>query len=185
MMNSLRLLSRHIGHPLRRFHKCSALQENAAAAAATVAAESVPVPPVSTDIELSISPKIDKVANDIMAMNLVEVAQLSELLKKRLNLPDMPVMSMGFGGPPPPVEEEEQKPAAVQTEFSIKLVGFDEKQKIPLIKEIKNLIPDTNLVKAKKIVESLPAVIRTDISKEEVEQLKVTIEKVGGTVEIY
>lgn len=34
----------------------------------------------------------------------------------------------------------------VQTSFTVKLTGYDEKQKIPLIKEIKNQLPDTNLV---------------------------------------
>ena len=35
------------------------------------------------------------IANHIVSLNLIEVAQLSDLLKKRLNLPDAPVMPMG------------------------------------------------------------------------------------------
>lgn len=34
----------------------------------------------------------------------------------------------------------------VQTSFTVKMTGFDDKQKVALIKEIKSLLPDTNLV---------------------------------------
>lgn len=51
-----------------------------------------------------------------------------------------------------------------------------------LIKEIKTLIPGTNLVQAKKFVESLPQIVKSDVSKEESEQLKEALTKVGGEV---
>ena len=37
---------------------------------------------------------------------------------------------------------------------------------------------------AKKFVESLPQVIKSDVSKEEAEKLKSILETVGGTVEL-
>lgn len=43
-------------------------------------------------------------------------------------------------------EEEEAAPKHVQTSFTVKLLKFDEKQKIAIIKEIKNLIEGMNLV---------------------------------------
>lgn len=46
----------------------------------------------------------------------------------------------------PTQEEEEQTKKQVQTSFTVKLTGFDDKQKVALIKEIKSLLPDTNLV---------------------------------------
>jgi len=66
--------------------------ESSAAAATKVA--SPPSPPPPSD-DKSVDPKIDKIANDITALNLIEVAELSDLLKKRLNLPDAPVMPVG------------------------------------------------------------------------------------------
>lgn len=39
--------------------------------------------------------KIEKLVDDIAGLTLVEVSELSELLKKRLNLPDAPVMPVG------------------------------------------------------------------------------------------
>lgn len=45
--------------------------------------------------------------------------------------------------------EEEAAPVREKTVFAVKLVGFDEGKKIALIKEIKNLIPGTNLVQVR------------------------------------
>jgi large subunit ribosomal protein L7/L12 len=41
------------------------------------------------------SPKIENLVNEITKLNLSEVGELSDLLKKRLNLPDAPLMPMG------------------------------------------------------------------------------------------
>lgn len=43
-------------------------------------------------------------------------------------------------------EEEEVTPTQVQTSFTVKLLKFDEKQKVAIIKEIKNLLEGMNLV---------------------------------------
>ena len=51
--------------------------------------------PVPKGVDKPASPKIDKIAQEITALNLLEVAELSDLLKKRLNLPDAPVMPAG------------------------------------------------------------------------------------------
>lgn len=45
------------------------------------------------------SPKIENLVNEITKLNLIEVGELSDLLKKRLNLPDAPLMPVG-GFPP-------------------------------------------------------------------------------------
>lgn len=43
-------------------------------------------------------------------------------------------------------EEEEIAPKHVQTSFTVKLMKYDEKQKVALIKECKNLLEGMNLV---------------------------------------
>jgi ribosomal protein L7/L12 len=42
--------------------------------------------------------------------------------------------------------EEEKKPE--QTEFTVKLVKIDEKEKVKIIREVKNLVANLNLVQA-------------------------------------
>ncbi|KYQ52176.1 39S ribosomal protein L12, mitochondrial [Trachymyrmex zeteki] len=199
MINTIRLVSRQSLPQFRRFHKCVVRQTESSAAAATeVAAPPPPSPPPPSTSSPPSSPsppspsdknpihlKIDKIANDIIALNLIEVAKLSELLKKRLNLPDAPVMPVGgFVAAAQASEEEEVEQKQVQTEFTVKLMAFDEKQKVPLIKEVKNLMSDMNLVQAKKFVESAPAIVRADISKEEAEKLRDALTKVGATITI-
>ncbi|XP_018368574.1 PREDICTED: 39S ribosomal protein L12, mitochondrial [Trachymyrmex cornetzi] len=189
MINTIRLLSWQSLPQFRRFHKCVVRQTESSAAAATeaIAAPPPPLPssPSPSDAEKPIHPKIDKIANDITALNLIEVAELSELLKKRLNLPDAPIMPVGgFVAASQASEEEEVEQKRVQTEFTVKLMAFDEKQKVALIKEVKSLLPDTNLVQAKKFVESAPTIVKADIAKDEAEKLRDALTKVGATVQI-
>ena len=66
----------------------------------------------------------------------------------------------------------------------LKLVKFDEAKKVNLIKEIKALGENINLVQAKKFVESLPQVFRDNIGKEDAEKLKAQLEKAGGVCQI-
>ncbi|XP_017795179.1 PREDICTED: 39S ribosomal protein L12, mitochondrial [Habropoda laboriosa] len=180
-MNTLRFVCQRNIHQIRQFHKCIIQQEAAVTAA-------VNTPSVSESVskdQLTVSPKVEQIADQIVTLNLIEAAQLSDVLKKRLNLPDAPMMPMGgFVAAPQAEQEEDEVSEVVQTAFTIKLIGFDSKQKVALIKEMKTILPDCNLVKAKKFVESVPVIIKSDIGKEEVEQLKEAITKVGGTVEI-
>uniref|UniRef100_K1RDB1 39S ribosomal protein L12, mitochondrial n=3 Tax=Magallana TaxID=2171616 RepID=K1RDB1_MAGGI len=81
-------------------------------------------------------------------------------------------------------DDEEVAPKREKTAFTVKLVKFDDAKKITLIKELKNIIPDINLVQAKKFVEAVPQIVKADIMKEEAEKLKASIEAVGGVVEL-
>ncbi|XP_046650417.1 39S ribosomal protein L12, mitochondrial-like [Daphnia pulicaria] len=132
--------------------------------------------------------KIQRIVNDISQLTLIEVAELNQVLKTTLKIPDAPVMAYGAGlaaGPVQPKEEEEEAPKAkVQTIFTVKLTKFDETKKIALIKEIKNIVEGMNLVQAKKFVETLPAVVRADIPKDEAEKLSSVIAAAGGICEI-
>lgn len=68
--------------------------------------------------------------------------------------------------------------------FAVKLTKFDEAKKIPLIKEIRNILPNLNLVQAKKFVETAPVEVKNDLGKAEADQIKEALEKVGGTIEL-
>lgn len=158
-------------------------QTNATTAAA---AEAIPIP-TPDGIEGPANPKLLAIVNEIAKLNLLEVSELSTLLKKTLNLPDAPMVAYGSGpaGAAAPAEEEEEvAPKIVQTAFKVKLVSFDDTKKIVLIKELKSLMEDMNLVQAKKFIETAPAYLKEDISKDEADQLKAALEKVGAVIEI-
>lgn len=182
-MQSLRIVVANNIRHWRGLSRCAVL--NQAGLEAQITVEPLTVPQPST-VEKKASPKIEKLVSEITQLNLIEVSELSEILKKRLNLPDAPMMPVGgfaMGGAL--VEEEEAAaPAKVKTSFTVKLTKFDEKQKVPLIKEIKALLEGMNLVQAKKFVESAPTVVKADISKDEAEKLKEALTKVGAVVEI-
>uniref|UniRef100_A0A0C9QLG0 MRPL12_0 protein n=1 Tax=Fopius arisanus TaxID=64838 RepID=A0A0C9QLG0_9HYME len=180
MMNTLRLVARRNLQHIRSFNK-SAVYGQTAEAAVAPAEKLTPPPPEGTD--KPVTAKIEKLVKDITSLNLIEVAELSDVLKKRLNLPDAPLMPMGGMVMAKP-QEEEAAPQQKQSSFTVKLTGFDEKQKVPLIKEIKTLLSGMNLVQAKKFVESVPTIVKADVEKEEAEKLKEAITKVGGVIEI-
>merc|ERR1719391_1953185 len=84
---------------------------------------------------------------------------------------------------PAKVEEVDEEAAAsqvVQTSFTVKLNKFDAAKKVAIIKEIKNIVEGMNLVQAKKFVESAPAVVKADVSKEEADKIKETLTAIGG-----
>jgi len=130
--------------------------------------------------------KINLIVDQIEKLTLLEVSDLNELLKKRLNISDAPMMMGAVASPAAaPVEEvEEEAPAAVQTSFTLKLESFEADKKVALIKEIKANVEGYNLVQAKKFVESAPAVVKEDLSKDEAEKLRKALEGAGAKCSI-
>ncbi|CAH1391502.1 unnamed protein product [Nezara viridula] len=168
---------------LRRFGLLGFRQIRSISKSSSLGGESLAVP--APDNETSYSIKIEKLVTEISHLTLLEVSELSTALKQRLNLPDVPVMPLGGMVPAKSEEDEEaQNTKAVKTIFTVKLMKFDEKQKVALIKECKNLLEGMNLVQAKKFVESCPTVVKADVDKAEAEKLKEALTKVGAEIVI-
>jgi len=136
--------------------------------------------------EKNYAPKIQKLVSEISQLTLLEVADLNELLKKSLKISDMPMMMPGMGGAmaKPQEAEEVPEPKVEKSLFTVRLTKFDEAKKVALIKEVKSIVAGMNLVQAKKFVESLPQILRSDVTKDEAEKLKVALVAVGAAVEI-
>lgn len=133
MINLLRITSRSL--------RTSSIARNTATASASAEKLTIPVP---ESAEKPPNPKLDNIVNQIAGLNLLEVSELSGLLKKKLNLPDTAMMPMGgfmqaAGPAAPAADEEEAAPKVVKSTFKVKMTKYDEKQKVALIKEIKNL----------------------------------------------
>jgi len=136
--------------------------------------------PQSDGSVLTGSPKLEKLYAEITSLTMIEVSEFTELLKVRLNLKDIPMGAMVGAPVAAKQDDEEEVVTTVKTSFTVKLMKFDEKQKVSLIKEVKNLMEGMNLVQAKKFVESAPTVIKADIGKDEAEKLKEAFTKVGA-----
>lgn len=156
-----------------------------------------PIPPPTLDGQnKEYSAKIQTLVDQIAKLNLIEVSDLNELLRKKLNIKDVPVnfAASAFGTSAPgggaqgaikkEEEKEEELPKATKSSFKVKLVKYDEAKKVPLIKEIKSCVENMNLVQAKKFVESAPQILKNDVNKEDAEKLKAQLEKVGAIIEI-
>uniref|UniRef100_A0AAF5Q598 Large ribosomal subunit protein bL12 C-terminal domain-containing protein n=1 Tax=Wuchereria bancrofti TaxID=6293 RepID=A0AAF5Q598_WUCBA len=136
-----------------------------------------------------VSERILRLANEIVSLAIFEVIDLNSTLKRKLNLPDAPVFAQSFValGSTSAAEEEakSEKPQSSQkTFFSVKLTKMDDSKKIPLIKEVRAIVEGFNLVQAKKFVEALPTTVKEDLSKNEADELKAKLEKLGATCEI-
>lgn len=147
--------------------------------------EAMPIAAPHVDgVEKKYPSHIQHIVDDIGKLTLLEVADLNELLKITLNISDAPMMAMGAMPMAQSQEEEDAPVEQKQTLFTVKLTKFDDTKKVALIKEIKSLLTGMNLVQAKKFVESAPAEVKKDITKEEAETLKKALEAVGGSAEI-
>ncbi|XP_065899926.1 large ribosomal subunit protein bL12m-like isoform X1 [Dysidea avara] len=151
------------------------------------AASEQPLPIPQDDTTKNYSQNIQRLAEDISQLTLLETSQLNELLKSKLNIQDVPMMAAGVmpaAAGTIPEDEKEEAPKEEQTKFTVKLLKFDDGAKIKLIKEIKGIIEGVNLVQAKKFVEELPQTVKQSVSKEDAAALKERLEAAGGVVEI-
>lgn len=158
---------------------------------APATAQAVGVPPAPSEHDAaSTSPRVAALLDDLVSLNMLEVKELTEGLKNRLGIDDVPAMPAGFnptmfagampGGAAAPAEEE-KKPE--KTHFDLKLNKFDAGKKIAVIKEVRS-ITGLGLKEAKTLVEDAPKVFKTEVSKDEAEQLRDKLKELGADVSL-
>jgi large subunit ribosomal protein L7/L12 len=74
-------------------------------------------------------------------------------------------------------------PVVEKTEFTLKLVKYDDKSKIKVIKEVR-AITGLGLKEAKELVEKAPANIKGELTKKEAEELAAKLKEAGGEIEL-
>jgi len=171
----------------RAFSRSTLLRQSAAAAPSAASKQPLPPPHIQGELK-QYSSKIQGIVTEITKLNLIEVADLNELLRKTLNIKDVPMFSgvPAAQAAPAKKEEPEEPPVQVATKssFKLKLLKYDDTKKVMLIKEVKALGVNMNLVQAKKFIEAVPQVFRDNIGKDEAEKLKAQLEKCGAVCEI-
>ena len=147
----------------------------------------IPMPPLETDPEKAVAPPhIHELAHQIVHLNLLELKELTEKIADHYGFDDEMMAAQysggggavqgGAGGAAEEVVEE-------KTIFDLKLVGFDAKAKIKVIKEVR-AIAGLGLKEAKEMVEGAPKVIQKDLKQDKADELKAKLEAVGAQVEI-
>jgi len=120
---------------------------------------------------------IEKIAEDLSALTVMEAAELSTLLEEKWGVSAAaPVAAAAPAGDAGGAAAEEKDA------FEVVLASFGEK-KINVIKEVR-AITGLGLKEAKDLVESAPANVKEDATKEEAAEIKAKLESAGATVEI-
>ncbi|XP_071735298.1 uncharacterized protein [Rutidosis leptorrhynchoides] len=136
------------------------------------------------------SPRVTEIVNELMNLTLLESADLTEVMRKKMGINEMPIMAvmmpgMGLktgvkvGGAT--AAKGEQK-AAEKTAFDLKLEGgFDAGSKIKIIKEVRSFT-DFGLKEAKDMVEKAPTILKKGVPKDEAEKIIEKMKAIGATV---
>ncbi|KAG5221719.1 54S ribosomal protein [Salix suchowensis] len=132
-------------------------------------------PPPSTD-------RVTSIVDELSKLTLLEVSDLTEVLRTKLEIKEMPVMAvmmpgMAVGGAAAAKAEEKVE----KTVFDVKLEGFDAASKIKVIKEVRGFT-DLGLKEAKDLVEKAPTLLKKGVTKDEAEKIVEKMKGVGAKV---
>ena len=126
--------------------------------------------------------KIDQVFDLIKDMTVIELRDLNKKIEEEFGVTAAAPMAYAAapaaaapGAAPAAVEEE-------KTEFTVTLkdIGANKINVIKAVREVTTL----GLKEAKDLVESAPVAVKTDVAKEEAENVKKKLEDAGATVEV-
>jgi len=122
---------------------------------------------------------IEKIAEDLSNLTVLEAAELATLLEEKwgVSAAAAPMaMAMPAGGGDAGGAAEEK------SEFDVVLASAGA-SKINVIKEVRT-ITGLGLKEAKDLVEGAPKPVKEGVSRDEAEQIKAKLEEAGATVEV-
>ena len=120
---------------------------------------------------------IEKIAEELSALTVIEAAELSTLLEEKWGVSAAAPVAVAAGP-----GADGGKLVAEKDAFEVVLTSIGDK-KINVIKEVR-AITGLGLKEAKDMVEAAPTTVKEDATKEEADQIKVKLEEAGATVEI-
>jgi large subunit ribosomal protein L7/L12 len=121
---------------------------------------------------------IEKIAEELSALTVMEAAELSTLLEEKWGVSAAAPVAVAAS----PAGDAGGDSAAEQDAFTVVLTSFGEK-KINVIKEVR-AITGLGLKEAKDLVEAAPTNLKEDATKEEAAEIKVKLEEAGATIEV-
>jgi large subunit ribosomal protein L7/L12 len=121
---------------------------------------------------------VKKLAEQLVALTVLEVNELKTVLKDEYNIEPAAAAVAVAAGPAAaagPAEDE-------KSEFTVNLTDAGA-QKVAVIKAVKE-ITGLGLGEAKAIVDGAPAPVKEKVSKDEAESAKKLLEEAGASVEL-
>lgn len=148
-------------------------------------AANVPAPALDLgDGRVAAPEYLHALADEIVHLNMLEMNELVNKIADHYGFNEAMLSPDDQGGDEADDDEAEEAPKEeAKTAFDIKLVEFDAKAKIKVIKEVRALA-GLGLKEAKELVEGAPKVIHKGVKKEEAEEIKAKLEELGATIEI-
>lgn len=146
--------------------------------------------------------KVDAIFQKILWLDMFETSMLTELVNERLGRVklspkqrkmlerqmDAHISGRGMGGGNSSLtagdESIETDVAPKQILVDVKLIGYDEKSKIKVIKEVRSIVDGLGLKEAKELVEGIPKTIHKGLKPEIAQEFKEKLEAVGAKIEI-
>ena len=123
----------------------------------------------------------DEILTAISEMSVLELTDLISAMEEKFGVSASAPVVVG-GAAAPAAGAEAAEAAAEQTEFNVMLTGAGDK-KINVIKAVR-AITGLGLKEAKDLVESAPAAVKEQVSKDEAEEAKKQLEEAGASVEV-
>ncbi|KAM0020710.1 putative ribosomal protein L7/L12 [Helianthus debilis subsp. tardiflorus] len=132
--------------------------------------------------------RVWRLVDEMSSLTLVEVAELSSIMMKKMGMKEPPVVAVmkpgaagvsGVAAKGQTAAKEEAKPE--KSVFELKLDSFEAASKIKIIKEVRS-VTDLGLKEAKDLVEKAPIVFKKGVTKEEAEQIIEKMKAVGAKV---
>jgi len=122
---------------------------------------------------------IEKIADDLSALTVLEAAELSKLLEEKWGVSAAAPVAVAAGAP---AGGDAGAAAEEKTEFDVILAAAGDK-KINVIKEVRT-ITGLGLKEAKDLVEGAPKPVKEGASKDEAAEIKKKLEEAGAEVEL-
>lgn len=129
--------------------------------------------------DVQLPEKLQKIATDIEALTVVELADLSKYLEEKFGVSAMPMVATGAA----PAAETAAAPTEEKTSFIVVLAAAGD-NKLGVIKAVREIVPTLGLMEAKKLVESAPQKVVADVKKDAAEEAKKKLEAAGAKVEL-
>ena len=123
---------------------------------------------------------LEKIAEDLSALTVLEAAELSKLLEEKWGV--SAAAPVAVAAAPAAGGDAGGDSAEAKDSFTVVLASAGD-QKINVIKEVR-AITGLGLKEAKEIVESAPKEIKEDVPTAEANELKEKLEGVGATIEL-
>lgn len=125
------------------------------------------------------SDSIEKVFESLNSMKISDVVLLVKKLEESwgVSASASVVASGNFS------QDEKSSESSEKTSFDVTLLDSGS-SKIAVIKEVRAIVSGLGLAEAKALVESTPKLIKSNLKKEEAEEIKKKLEAVGAKVEV-